>query len=49
MRAMPMSGQPSPKASGRPGGVPVEALHVVMSVEAGGAMNVVLKTILNPV
>ena len=29
-------------------GVPVEASHVVMQCGAGGAMNVVLKTILNP-
>jgi len=29
-------------------GVPVEACHVVMECGAGGAMNVVLKTILNP-
>ena len=29
-------------------GVPVEAAHVVMECGAGGAMNVVLKTILNP-
>jgi len=29
-------------------GVPVEAKHVVMECGAGGAMNVVLKTILNP-
>ena len=29
-------------------GVPVEGSHVIMQCGAGGAMNVVLKTILNP-
>jgi aspartate aminotransferase len=33
---------------GKASGVPVEGKHVVMEVGAGGAMNVVLKTILNP-